>query len=102
MYRLDSNPYLCPSVRYFSPGLGFPQLATLGNAAGQQLATVSRVGADEPVRKSALKRAEAAFPEVRNDGKVPGLRAIKAALSVGQPKQQLVQAHLKSLRVTTG
>lgn len=45
-----------------------------------------------------LAAAENAFPEVCNGGKIPTLRAIQSALSVGQPKAHEVQKHLAQLQ----
>ncbi len=45
-----------------------------------------------------LAVAEKAFPEVLNGGKIPALRAIQSALSVGQPRAQQVQAHFARIQ----
>lgn len=46
-----------------------------------------------------LTAAERAFPNARNGGQVPPLREIQTALSVGQPKAQIVQKHFHALQL---
>jgi hypothetical protein len=47
-----------------------------------------------------LAAAEKHWPEAKL-GKVPPLRDIQAALSVGQPKAQQVQAHFRQLQAAS-